>query len=157
MSRTIIAAAICLLFSFPCFAAKENDTLLGDKLIVPGVRVGNIYLDKSATYIEKEWGNPEAVTPLTGHIRGKLLFYSSTKGIILITERNRIKAIVVVSPVFETEKGLKVESDSSLIKKNHSNGAAIGEQMIYKNEGISFLVKAGKIKEISINQPIESL
>ena len=153
MSR-ILVYIIFILFC-PLIVYAGHDSFSGDGYVIPGERVGNILLDKSVSYIEKEWGKPESITLLTGVRRGKMFFYDQTKGVILITERNRIKGIVVLADSFKTQEELSVGSSADFIEKFYGKGEKTGEQIVYKNKGISFLVKDGKIKEISISEPIK--
>lgn len=153
MSRVIAVVAFILLF--PIVIQANVEPIFGDRYLIPGVRAGNILLENSISHIEKEWGEPESVTLLTGVRRGKMFFYDKTRGVILITERNRIKGIVVLDDSFKTSEGLSVGDCSNLIEEFYGRGEKTGEQIVYKEQGISFFVKQGKIKEISISKPIK--
>ncbi len=142
---------VCKIFVFQA----QSGELYGDNIILPGIRAGEIYLNKSLSLVEKKWGDPESVTVLTGVSGGRMNFYDQTRGFIIITERNKIKSLVILTPVMATRDGLCVGLDANLISRHLGKGTKVGEQIIYKKLGISFLVKNGIIKEISLSEPSE--
>ncbi len=125
-------------------------TILGDGKIIAGERAGNINLDMMISDIEKIWNKPDYITKFEEPAKRKMYFYTDLHGVILITERNRIKEIAILSPLYTYEGVIRVGVSVNKIKSVMGEGLRKDNLIIYRDQGINFRIKNEIISEITI-------
>lgn len=134
------------------FKREEDRPLLGDRLIVPGQRAGDLKLGAPAEGVLKAWGKPDATTPLSG-IKGEIWNYKD-QGVGVLASELKIKAIIVSTGDFITAQGVQVGSSLAEVKKAFGTGGeASGDFYFYPQKGIGFQLTAGRVSEIRVVSP----
>lgn len=131
------------------FKPEESRPFLGDRLIVPGMRVGDLRLGAPADPVRKAWGAPSGVTPLSG-IPGEVWNYKE-QGVSVLASEGLIRSIMVSSGDFITKEGVQVGSSFEEVKKAFgTDGEASTDFYFYVKKGIGFQLTGGRVSEIRV-------
>ncbi len=133
------------IFAIQVVHAKA-DPLLGDKKIIPGVRVGNIKIGMDISVIEKYWGKPARVE----RVKGKVLVYRYPhKAVSILVAEGIVAAVQINSYKFSTPEGISIGSTyNQVIKTYGKRFKQVNKSIFYNNLGIGFYFDKGKVLEI---------
>ncbi|MEW6279602.1 MAG: hypothetical protein AB1758_13320 [Candidatus Eremiobacterota bacterium] len=134
------------------FTPEESRPLLGDRLIVPGVRVGDLKVGAPAASVRQAWGAPTTVSPLSG-VQGEVWHYED-QAVSLVIHGDKIHGVMVGTGDFITREGLKVGSSADEAVRIYGRDyEESGQHRWYKLKGIGFQLAGGRISEIRILPP----
>lgn len=124
----------------------KPDLLLGDKLIVPGQRMGNIMLGMDINQVVKHWGQPSG----TEKIDQKFTIYKYTqKGIKLIVEGGIVASAQILSYKYRTPEGISVKSTKEQVIKTYGKRfKEVKNSISYTTLGIGFFFNNNEVVEI---------
>ena len=130
---------------------EESQSMHGDRLIVPGSRVGEIRLGASADVAKRILGKPDRVGNLKG---GRKLWTYKEKGLRLVVGSNRVEGILITTGDFITSEGVKVGATSADIKRSFGpHGQRTDRGLFYRQRGIGFLLERDQTIEIQVLYP----
>ncbi len=134
------------------FKPEQTRPFLGDRQIVPGSRVGDLKLGAPSAPVRQAWGEPTAVTPLSG-IPGEIWNYKD-QGVGVLASGGKIQAVIVSSGDFISEAGVQVGSSFDEVKRAFgAGGEASGDFYFYPKKGIGFQMTANRVSEIRVVAP----
>jgi len=91
------------------FQREEDRALMGDRLIEPGRRVGQILLGDPISRVEDAWGRADRVLPLGQGSQERLhSFKEEAIGVVVLA--GRIQGVILETGDFITREGVKVGS-----------------------------------------------
>lgn len=131
------------------------DPLLGDKLIIPGDRAGNIKIGMDISRVEKLWGKPTSVEKHPNN--DKVFQYKyEQKGVVILVEDGIISGVRILSYKFQTREGISVKSTKEQVINTYGKRYKEVEDSInYKSLGIGFYFRKGEVLEILLTQKAE--
>ncbi|MBQ7529160.1 hypothetical protein IJT10_04585 [bacterium] len=133
------------------FKREDDRPLLGDRLIIPGRRVGDISIGMANSKVVNEWGQADSATPLGS---GNSLYRYREEAVGLIVSSNGvIQGMVMETGDFITKEGIKVGSSKEEVLRvfgpcNVSNGS-----LLYEKKGIGFRLTQGRVSQITVLAP----
>lgn len=124
----------------------QEDQLLGDKMLIPGTRAGNIKIGMDVDLVKKYWGEPDKVE----EIRGKLKSYQyRAKAIKLLIADGIIHGIQVNSYKFRTPEGIGINSTRQQVVKTYGNRyRQVENSLMYNSLGIGFYFHQDQVIEV---------
>lgn len=126
---------------------SSPDPLLGDKIIVPGQRVGNIKIGMDISIITKHWRNPRSIESIPGSPI-KVYKYDH-KGMKILVESGMVAGAEIVSYKFKTREGISVKnSRNQVIKTYGKRYKQVKDSINYRSLGIGFYFHKGKVISI---------
>ncbi len=130
---------------------EESQSMHGDRLIVPGSRVGEIRLGSSGDVAERVLGKPDRV----GHLKGgRKLWTYQEKGLRLVMGSAGVEGILITTGDFITSEGVKVGATSADIKRSFGpHGQRTDKGLFYHQRGIGFLLERDQTIEIQVLYP----
>jgi len=133
---------------------SSPDPLLGDKIIVPGQRVGNIKIGMDISIITKHWGNPKSVKKLPG---SQITVYTySHKGMKILVESGIVAGAEIMSYKFRTREGISVNNSRNQVVKTYGKRyRQVKESINYRSLGIGFYFHKGKVISILLTSRME--
>ncbi|MCD4783749.1 MAG: hypothetical protein K8T10_07960 [Candidatus Eremiobacteraeota bacterium] len=130
------------------------DPLLGDKIIVPGQRVGNIKIGMDISIITKHWGNPRAIENIPGS-QVKTYTYDH-KGMKILVESGMVAGAQILSYKFRTREGITVKnSRNQVIKTYGKRYKQVKDSINYRSLGIGFYFHKGRVISILLSPRME--
>ncbi|MGM9998035.1 MAG: hypothetical protein ACI38Q_01340 [Candidatus Bruticola sp.] len=133
------------------FKREEDRPLLGDRIIVPGTRVGSIKIGTPLSTVSNSWGNADNVTPM-GQGRSLHRYKEESIGLI-VNPKQTIEGVVMETGDFITKEGVKVGSSQAEVTKVFGNMKVSGGSLIYENKGIGFRLTQGRVSQITVLSP----
>ncbi|MGM9991795.1 MAG: hypothetical protein ACI376_02960 [Candidatus Bruticola sp.] len=133
------------------FKREEDRPLLGDRIIVPGTRVGSIKIGTPLSTVSNSWGNADNVTPM-GQGRNLHRYKEEAIGLI-INPQQIIEGVVMETGDFITKEGVKVGSSQAEVTKVFGNIKITGGSLIYESKGIGFRLTQGRVSQITVLSP----
>ncbi|MCA9791245.1 MAG: hypothetical protein KC910_05600 [Candidatus Eremiobacteraeota bacterium] len=131
---------------------EQDRPLLGDRLIVPGKRVGDLQLGGPFTVVEKAWGKPDSRSDLSNH-SGEIIAYRQ-HGVRFVVISGRIDAIMLTTGDFITKQGVKIGSDKDEVIRAFGKDFKTNDAFhSYPGLGIGFMLGQGDVIEIQILYP----
>jgi len=129
----------------------KPDPLLGDKLIVPGVRVGNIRLGMEIGRVKLHWGKPTTIENMGKKSKFSIYKYNK-KGMKIIVESGIVAGAQVLSYKYRTPEGIGVKSSRQQVIKTYGKRfKSIKDSINYKSMGIGFYFHNGEVIEILLS------
>jgi hypothetical protein len=131
------------------------DPLLGDKIVVPGKRAGNIIIGMDYSSIEKQWGRPDSSDKMPGN--NKITIYKfEKKGIKVLSESGMVAGAEILSYKFRTPEGIGVKSSRDQVVKTYGKRyKEVKDSIDYKSLGIGFYFNKGEVIEILLTPKSE--
>lgn len=120
-----------------------------NRVIVPGMRVGEINIGDAYHPYEKSWGKPDLVTKIP---QGYLCKFNKLRMCFLV-HQDTIIAIYCGNPFYYTGKNLHVGSKENEIRRAFGDAKRVirsgknGYAVHFSNHGISFVVDSNEIIE----------
>ncbi len=133
------------------FKPEDDKALMGDRIIVPGKRVGGLKIGMKMSVVEKAWGAADKVLPMGKN--GRAIHRYKEEAIGLIVYNGLIEGMVIETGDFITSHGVKVGSSKAEIVKVFGQGSADGERLLYEKKGIGFMFTAGRVRQITVLAP----
>ena len=133
------------------FKREDERPLLGDRIIVPGKRVGSIKIGTHLSTVSNSWGNADNVTPM-GQGRSLHRYKEEAIGLI-VNSKQIIEGVVMETGDFITKEGVKVGSSKSEVIKVFGQANASNGSLIYENKGIGFRLTQGRVSQITVLSP----
>ncbi len=133
------------------FKREDERPLLGDRIIVPGKRVGSIKIGTHLSTVSNSWGNADNVTPM-GQGRSLHRYKEEAIGLI-VNSKQIIEGVVMETGDFITKEGVKVGSSQSEVTKVFGQTKAANGSLIYENRGIGFRLTQGRVSQITVLSP----
>ncbi|MCE1246894.1 MAG: hypothetical protein LWY06_09635 [Firmicutes bacterium] len=131
------------------------DPLLGDKMVVPGKRAGNIIIGMDYSSIEKQWGRPDSSEKMQGNEKFTVHKYEK-KGIKIISESGMVAGAEILSYKFRTPEGIGVKSTRDQVVKTYGKRfKEVKDSIDYKSLGIGFYFNKGEVIEILLSPKSE--
>lgn len=132
------------------FRPERDRPLLGDRLIIPGRRVGEIRLGQKSEVVLKAWGPPDRTSPLAG---AAVALYAG-RGVGVIIRSGRIEGLLVETGDFMTREGIQVGSTRDQVVAALGPGyTESGPQLYYSERGIGFVLEGNQVVEIQVLAP----
>lgn len=124
------------------------DTLLGDKMVVPGVRAGGIKIGMDINMVEKYWGQPTSQNVLESN-KSVMVYNYTTKAVKLLVTEGIISGAQINSYKYQTQEGIGINSTrEQVIKTYGSRYNEVKGSIMYNSLGIGFYFNEGKVIEI---------
>jgi hypothetical protein len=124
------------------------DPLLGDKIIVPGYRVGKIKLGANIEEIIRSWGNPDSQEKLEKNDKIQVYKYKN-KAVKFLVGSGLVMGIQVDSYKFRTPEGISVNSTLAQVKKAYGEKfKKVEDSYYFESRGIGFYIHKNKVLEI---------
>lgn len=131
------------------FKREDDRPLLGDRIIVPGKRVGQISIGMKASQVSSAWGEADNKTPMGGNGRSLYRYKEEAMGLI-VSPNGVVEGMVMETGDFITKEGVKVGSSKSEVIRVFGNTSAAGGSLIYENKGIGFRLTQGRVSQITV-------
>jgi hypothetical protein len=126
------------------------DFLLGDKLLIPGIRAGNIKIGDNANKIMEAWGQPDSVDKSESNPDVRILKYKR-KALNIIVTGEIIRGMTINSYKFRTPDGIGIDSTLKQVTDIYgSNFKKVEDSIMYESRGIGFYIHNNKVIEILI-------
>jgi tetratricopeptide (TPR) repeat protein len=123
-----------------------------DDLIVPKVRMGNIYLFMTTDQLIKQIGEPDKVVPAEGY--GYTLYYHNYKLIIDADLTYKIRMIISMNPYLSDRSGIAIGADIDTVLNCYPGNYLNKDSIVDLNQGIIFDFNSkGMVDAISICDP----
>jgi hypothetical protein len=124
------------------------DQLLGDKVVVPGVRAGNIRIGDNAQNILNIWGRPDSIENSDKNPSVVSLRYKN-KAVTIITVDGVVSGVVINSYKFRTSEGISIDSTFEQVAKTYGTEyKKVHNSIMYHSNGIGFYMHENKVIEI---------
>ena len=133
------------------FKPEDDKALMGDRIIVPGQRVGGLKIGMKMATVEQAWGAADKVLPMGNN--GRAIHRYKEEAIGLIVCNGIVEGMVIETGDFITSHGVKVGSSKAEVVKAFGQGAADGERLLYEKKGIGFMFTAGRVRQITVLAP----
>lgn len=131
----------------------KPDLLLGDKMIVPGQRLGNIMLGMDINQVEKHWGQPNGKEKIDSKFT---ICKYNQKGIKLIVEGGIVAGAQILSYKYRTPEGIGVKSTREQVLKTYGKRfKEVKNSISYTTLGIGFYFTNNEVVEILLNPRTE--
>lgn len=131
---------------------EKDRPLLGDRLVVPGKRVGDLQLGSPFSAVEKAWGKPDHRSDLSNH-SGEIIAYRQ-HGVRFVVISGRIDAIMLTTGDFITKQGVKIGSHKDEVIRAFGKDFKTNDAFhSYPGLGIGFMLGQGDVIEIQILYP----
>lgn len=130
------------------FRPEQSLPLQGDRLIVPGQRVGDLKLGLPVSTVQQAWGAASETRPWNG---GQTLRWSD-KRVTLFVLGGKIVGIVLDTGDYVTAQGLKVGSQRSEVVRTLGPGEGGGQGLQYPHKGISFSLAGNQVTQIVVGE-----
>ncbi|MFP4497261.1 MAG: hypothetical protein ACLFQV_03540 [Vulcanimicrobiota bacterium] len=126
------------------------DTLLGDKMIVPGVRAGNIKIGMEIEGVKKYWGEPKSAEPLKGN--QKIIVYNyENKAVKILVGDGIVHGLQINSYKYQTPEGIGIDSSKDKVVKTYGNRySEVENSLMYNSLGVGFYIHKDKVLEILV-------
>lgn len=132
---------------------EEDRPLLGDRLIVPGQRMGELRLGQDVAAVRSAWGKPDSEKPIREGSATSILTYKE-EGVRLVVSGGRIDGVLATTGDFITAGGLKAGATKAEVERAFGKGYATqGPGLFYRNLGIGFIMGEDKVLEIQVIHP----
>ena len=133
----------------------KPDPLLGDKMVVPGRRMGNIMLGMDIKQVQKHWGKPTTVEQMAGNPKFSIYKYNR-KGVKLIVESEIVAGAQILSYKYRTPEGIGVRSTKDQVIKTYGKRfKAVNNSISYPSMGIGFFFNHNEVIEILLSPVTE--
>lgn len=134
------------------FAPEEERALLGDRIIVPGKRVGGIAIGFPVAKVNQAWGQADQVSAMGQS--GRALYRWKEEAVGLIAYGGKVEGMVLETGDFITSQGVKVGSSKTEVIKAMGGGYVTQqERILYEKKGIGFLFCDGRVQQITVLAP----
>lgn len=132
------------------FQPEEGRALLGDRIIEPGKRVGDIRIGDPISKVDEAWGKADKVLPLSKESKRNLHRYKE-EAIGLIVYGGRIEGMILETGDFITREGIKVgSSKAEVLKAFGKTYRAEPERIWYEVRGIGFWFQGDRVRQIQV-------
>lgn len=131
------------------FKREDDRPLLGDRLIIPGQRVGQIKIGMPASTVSQAWGQADSVTPMGQGGRSLYRYREEALGLI-VSNSGRIEGLVMETGDFITQQGVKVGSSQAEVVRAFGQAPMSGGSLIYEKKGIGFRFTQGRVSQITV-------
>ncbi len=132
------------------FRREEDRALMGDRLIEPGRRVGQIQIGDPISRVEEAWGRADRVLPLGQGGRERLHSFKE-EGLGLVVLEGRIQGVILETGDFITREGVKVGSTrAEVLRVFGSTFRAEPERIWYEVRGIGFWFQGDRVRQIQV-------
>lgn len=132
------------------FTPEEQRALLGDRIIEPGKRVGDIRIGDPIAKVAEAWGKADKVVPLSKESRRDLHRYKE-EAIGLIVFGGRIEGMILETGDFITRDGIKVGSSrAEVLKAFGRTYRSEPERIWYEVRGIGFWFQGDRVRQIQV-------
>jgi hypothetical protein len=126
------------------------DPLLGDKIVIPGSRAGNIKIGNNFSNVINTWGAPDSVENRGTDNEIKIVKYKR-KAMNIIVVDEIIQGVIINSYKFRTTEGIGVDSTyQQVIKTYGSDFKRVKDSIMYESRGIGFYIHNNKVIEIIV-------
>jgi hypothetical protein len=126
------------------------DPLLGDKIVIPGSRAGNIKIGNNFSNVINTWGAPDSVENRGADNEIKIVKYKR-KAMNIIVVDEIIQGVIINSYKFRTTEGIGVDSTyQQVIKTYGSDFKRVKDSIMYESRGIGFYIHNNKVIEIIV-------
>lgn len=132
------------------FQREEDRALMGDRLIEPGRRVGQILLGDPISRVEDAWGRADRVLPLGQGGQERLhSFKEEAIGVVVLA--GRIQGVILETGDFITREGVKVGSTrAEVLRAFGTSYRAEPERIWYDVRGIGFWFQGDRVRQIQV-------
>lgn len=128
--------------------AATKDPLLGDGVLVPGVRAGGIKIGMEMSAVEKYWGSPTSTNPLESSQKITVSRYDQ-KAVKLLISDGLVAGVQINSFKYKTPEGIGVNSTKEQVIKTYgSRFREVNNSLMYNSLGLGFYINEGKVMEI---------
>ncbi|MCR4783456.1 MAG: hypothetical protein K6A35_02940 [bacterium] len=131
------------------FKREEDRPLLGDRLIIPGQRVGSIKIGMPASSVANAWGNADNITAMGSSGRSLYRYKEEALGLI-VNSNGIIEGMVMETGDFITKEGVKVGSSKDEVFKVFGQTNPANGSLIYEKQGIGFRLTQGRVSQITV-------
>ena len=129
---------------------EDERPLLGDRLIEPGRRIGEIRLGDPIARVESAWGRADSVFPLD-QASGRTVYLYKEEALGLVVFSGRIEAMRLQTGDFITREGVKVGSSrSEVLRAFGRTYRSEPDRLLYEVRGIGFWFQGDRVKEIQV-------
>jgi hypothetical protein len=133
------------------FRTEGERPLLGDRLLMPGQRAGELRLGMKLSAVEKAWGQPTKTTPMG---QGRTLVEYAQSSVRFVVQEGIVDAILVATGDFITPQGLKVGSSAMEVQSILGQSRSKNKKgLFYPKLGIGFLTESNQVTEVQILSP----
>ncbi|MGI5843436.1 MAG: hypothetical protein ACOX9B_04575 [Candidatus Xenobium sp.] len=132
------------------FQREESRALMGDRLIDPGRRVGQILLGDPISRVEEAWGRADRVLPLGQGGQEKLYsFKEEAVGVVVLG--GRIQGVILETGDFITREGVKVGSTrAEVLRAFGTTFRSEPGRIWYDVRGIGFWFQGDRVRQIQV-------
>lgn len=135
------------------FDKEARDLVKGDRLIVPGQRVGGMRLGDAATTVTRGWKDPQSRADFPGK-SGAQTWAFTDRGVNLVVFQGRIDAVWLFSAEFRTAKDIHVGSKRDAVIQAYGKPTDRKEGLeSYRKSGLIFFYENGVVREIYVKRP----
>lgn len=132
------------------FQPEEERALLGDRIIEPGRRVGDIRVGDPLSRVEDAWGKADKVLDL-GKGTGRKLHRFKEEAVGLIVYRGLIEGMILETGDFITRQGVKVGSSrAEVLQAFGRTYRSEPERLWYDVSGIGFWFQGDRVRQIQV-------
>lgn len=132
---------------------REDDRpLLGDRLIIPGARVGGIKIGMAYNQVAQAWGQADSVTSM-GASKCTLCRYREEAIGLIVSASGQIEGMVMETGDFITKEGVKVGSSRDEVVRVFGKGSGGQNDLIYEAKGIGFRFTQNRVSQITVLKP----
>ncbi len=126
---------------------EDARALLGDRIIIPGQRCGDIKIGMPISNVTDAWGPPDNVLNLQG---ASCIYQYKEEMMGFIVSNNRVNGMVIETGDFITTHGLKVGVAKGDVLRIFGPCKEVENQLIYEKKGIGFRILDGRVQQITV-------
>lgn len=127
---------------------EEERPLLGDRLVDPGRRVGDLRIGDPVSRVDEAWGRADKTLPLG---KDRQLHVYKEEAVSLVVYGGRVEAIILETGDFITREGVKVGSTRAEVLKAFGRIYRTEPDRIwYDVRGIGFWFQGDRVRQIQV-------